>query len=274
MKRIILCADDFARSEPISEGITALVEMGRLSAVSCMTEGLYWQHRNNRLPQLRDRIDIGLHFNLTQGFVGPGEPPMRVLRDALMGKLSRQRIETSLHDQLDRFESVMGDAPDFVDSHEHVHLFPTIRIAMLQTLARRYRHRLPWLRQVNVASNRGARRQRKLMVEILGWGFAGAARRYGFELNRSCSGMYAPHRNSDFGALMRRWLDRAADGELIICHPTKPDGDDDVATAHSQEYAWLASDAFGDALTEMDIKLARFHEITPRRGPLQANRSS
>jgi predicted glycoside hydrolase/deacetylase ChbG (UPF0249 family) len=43
MKRIVLCADDFGQSAAISQGILQLVQAGRLSAVSCMTEADSWR---------------------------------------------------------------------------------------------------------------------------------------------------------------------------------------------------------------------------------------
>jgi len=280
MKKIILCADDFALSAPISEGIVELVEMGRLSAVSCMTEGKYWLDKNNRLPQLRDRIDIGLHFNLTQSFGTPKESLQTVIRESLLGPLSRTRIENSLHDQLDLFESVMGEAPDFIDGHQHIHLFPRVRTVLLQTLARRYRHRRPWLRQVNPSLRAGTGRRKSLIIDVLGWGFAREAKRYGFDLNPSFSGIYTLHNQTDFGQHMRQWLRHASDGELIMCHPGKlehnhaHDPAERDAITRTRELTWLASDEFGALLHELDIALVRFKDIAVKPDDAQTNRSS
>ena len=271
MKKIILCADDFALSAPISEGIVELVEMGRLSAVSCMTEGKYWRDKTNRLPQQRDRVDIGLHFNLTQGFGTPKVSLQTLIRESLLGSLSRHHIETSLHNQLDLFEAVMGEAPDFIDGHQHIHLFPRVRTVLLQTLARRYRHRRPWLRQVNPSLRAGTGRRKSLIIDLLGWGFAREAARYGFNLNPSFSGIYTLHNQTDFGSHMRQWLRHASDGELIMCHPGKLTANNDntlypsdtIATTRTSELAWLASDEFGALLRELEIKLVRFKDIAP-----------
>ena len=269
MKKIILCADDYALSASVSEGIVELVEMGRLSAVGCMTEGRFWQNRRNRLPQLRDRVDIGLHFNLTQGFDAPRESLQTILRGALLGTLSAQRIEASLHDQLDRFESVMGDAPDFIDGHQHVHMFPRIRIVVLQALARRYRHRRPWLRQVNPSLRPGTDRNKRLLLDVLGWGFAYRARKLGFALNANFAGIYSLQPDADFGALMRAWLSDAKDGELIMCHPghtpERPDAAlcpaDEIAATRPRELEWLAGTEFGILMREQQIQLARFRDL-------------
>jgi predicted glycoside hydrolase/deacetylase ChbG (UPF0249 family) len=267
MKNIILCADDFALSAPISEGIVELVEMGRLSAVSCMTEGAYWQDRRNRLPLLRDRVDIGLHFNLTQAFDQPHPSLNTLLREALLGTLPLKSIEASLHDQLDRYEAVMGEAPDFIDSHQHVHQLPRLRTVLLRALARRYRHRRPWLLRIQPALQDGVGQRRKMLLNLLDWGFARRARRYGFHLAARCRGVDSPLESADFSQTIERWLREAIDGEFIICHPGKyePRSSDVPLAIETQtdvranELAWLASDAFGALLQQLDIRLVRFN---------------
>lgn len=262
MKNIILCADDFALSAPVSEGILELAELGRLSAVSCMTEGAYWQDRRNRLPLLRDRLDIGLHFNLTQAFDAPHDSLGTVLRDALTGTLPRRNIETCLHDQLDRYEAVMGEAPDFIDSHQHVHQLPRVRTVVLRALARRYRHRLPWLLRVNPTLRDAGWLRRKMMMDLLGWGFARTARRYGFRLAARCRGVDSPTHDTDFSQTIERWLSEAVDGEFIICHPGRCASRDDRHTdIRERELAWLASDAFGALLERLAIRLVRLNEL-------------
>lgn len=261
MKNIILCADDFALSAPVSEGIIELAEMGRLSAVSCMTEGAYWSDRENRLPLLRDRLDIGLHFNLTQTFDVPHDSLGTVLRDVLTGTLPHRDIETSLHDQLDRYEAVMGEAPDFIDSHQHVHQLPRVRTAVLRVLARRYRYRLPWLLRVCPTLRDAGWMRRKMMMDLLGWGFTRTAQRYGFKLAVRCRSVDSPTHDTDFSQTIERWLNEAVDGEFIICHPGKyAPRDDHQADARERELAWLASDAFGALLKRLAIRLVRLNE--------------
>ena len=65
--RFILCADDFAMSRGISDGILALAEAGRLSATSAMVNQPRWAEDAPRAVALRDRFALGLHLNLTFG---------------------------------------------------------------------------------------------------------------------------------------------------------------------------------------------------------------
>ena len=271
MRDIILCADDYALNAAVDSGIVQLVQMGRLSAVGCMTESPRWPTANNALPALRDRIDIGLHFNLTQVFPGadrglPKQPLPVVLRSALLRSLSPHAIADSLHAQLDRFESVMGDAPDFVDGHQHVQIFPHIRGVLLQTLAKRYRLRRPWLRQVNPVLSPGADWNKRALLGLLNTRFASAAERQGFACNRGFAGIYSLQPQADFAQLMQMWLQHARSGDLLMCHPGAEPGPDEIRTdeiapTRPRELAWLASDACARVLDEQQIRLVRFREF-------------
>lgn len=275
MKTLILCADDYALNAAVDAGILQLVEMGRLSAVGCMTESPRWRDAGNPLPALRDRVDIGLHFNLTQPFAAgqnsdlKKQPLPLILRGALLGTLPLKAIADSLHAQLDRFESVMGDAPDFVDGHQHVHIFPRIRTVVLETLARRYRLRRPWLRQVNPSITRGPDWNKRALLALLNWRFQQSAQQLGFTCNRSFAGIYSLLPTADFPTMMRDWLTQAGNGELLMCHPGQVSVDsetkrtpivDDIAQTRPRELAWLASPEFGELLAREEIILARFRD--------------
>ena len=68
---IALCADDYAQNQAIDDGILSLLAEQRLSAVSCFSTAPRW--RQQSAPALREvaaagAADVGLHFNLTEGF--------------------------------------------------------------------------------------------------------------------------------------------------------------------------------------------------------------
>jgi predicted glycoside hydrolase/deacetylase ChbG (UPF0249 family) len=66
MKKIVLCADDYNQNAAISGGIIDLVAKGRLSAVSCFSTLPQWEQNAKRLLPYQHKVDIGLHFNLTE----------------------------------------------------------------------------------------------------------------------------------------------------------------------------------------------------------------
>lgn len=66
----ILCADDFGMTGGISDGILSLCRQGRLNAVSAMTEAPLLPQYAPQLLAMADKVQIGLHFNLTMPFDG------------------------------------------------------------------------------------------------------------------------------------------------------------------------------------------------------------
>ena len=68
MKHIILCADDYGQNFAISQAIVDLFEKKRLSATSCMVTSPDWPRYSSLLIPFRDHVDVGLHFNLSEGF--------------------------------------------------------------------------------------------------------------------------------------------------------------------------------------------------------------
>lgn len=266
MKRIILCADDYAQSAAISAGILQLVEQRRLSAVSCFSEAEFWTHSNNRLLGYRDRIDIGLHFNLTQPFANTtitARSLNHVMGIALSGRVDRSQIAIALHAQLDRFENVAKQMPDFVDGHQHVHMLPGIRDVVVGELAQRYGQMKPYLRVVNPHLSSPGGFIKVLVLKLLGSGFQTFAQRQGLKTNNGFAGIYSLQPQADFTALMDRWLESTTHGDLIMCHPgaSTIDNSDPIATARPRELAFLQSDKFTDMLARHSILLSRFQDI-------------
>lgn len=270
MKRIILCADDFGQSPAISRGILQLVRAARLSAVSCMTEADAWRDHGAALAQHAGTIDIGLHFNLTHPLPAQqlaARPLGAVLSAALSGRIDAAAVTAALHAQLDRFEETVGAPPHFVDGHQHVHVFPGIRHALLDALAARYPRRGPYLRNVNPHLGAGGNPLRDGagafktgLLKLLNIGFARAALRRGLPCTRGFGGIYSLRPSEDYGALMRRWLAAANDADLLMCHPglAASDAADPIAAARSRELQYLSSAEFAEHLHAAGVALARF----------------
>lgn len=266
MKRIILCADDYAQSTAISAGILQLVDQQRLSAVSCFSEGEFWTRTENSLFNYRNRIDIGLHFNLTQPFTAAtvtAQPLNTVMRRALSGRIDRTLLAAALHAQLDRFEAVAGQMPDFVDGHQHVHMLSGIREVIVTELAQRYRQKKPYLRAVNPRLPGHGGLFKLLVLKLLGSGFSDLAQRHGLHTNRGFAGIYSLQPQTDFAALMREWLGAARNGDLLMCHPgaAASDNSDPIADTRPGELALLQSAEFGALLAHNAICLSRFRDI-------------
>jgi predicted glycoside hydrolase/deacetylase ChbG (UPF0249 family) len=267
--QIVLCADDYAQNQAIDDGILHLLAQRRLSAVSCFSNSPRWLQQS--APALReltatagvgDAVDVGLHFNLTEGFAGTGadaDPaPYRLRRLILRSlfkrpdvKLLRQR----LHSQLDAFEAGYGKPPTFIDGHQHVHQLPGVRQVLLQVLESRYPDLPVWVRNTVPAS--AAWRGKPVILKLLGGAMtATALRGLGISSNHGFAGVYGFDR-PDYAACFAEWLQAARPGMLIMCHPAAAVGDnDEIAAQRLVEYRFFQSPEFLPMLQGAGVALA------------------
>ncbi|MBO1907254.1 ChbG/HpnK family deacetylase [Microvirga sp. 3-52] len=272
-RSVILCADDFGLAAGVSRGIVELAEMGRLSATGAMSNMPGWRRAAPALIPLRDRIAVGLHLNFTVGSpLGPmpGLAPsgtFPALKDLLPKALKRQLPDTEIAEeigrQIDAFEETFGDTPAFVDGHQHVHVLPAIRPALIQALqARGYAGRV-WLRdpsdKATAILRRPVGRNKALIVKSLARGFARSAHAAGFRTNKGFSG-FAP---LDLSVLAARIFEEAFSKlgarPLVMCHPGYVDDElralDPALDSRVAELNYLKSEAFRALLEERGLRL-------------------
>ncbi len=252
---LVICADDFGLSDGINRAILELIGQGRLSATSCMTNMPAWTtDAAARLLELEARAALGLHFNLTEG---DGAVPLgKLMQQSLSGRIERSVIGAELERQLDSFEQQLGRTPDFVDGHQHVQMFPGIRQAVLETLARRYGNQCPWVRVSTPALRGHDARFKALVLRIMGLGFDRLRHRHGIAGNRDFAGMYSLQPQAGFGRMMQHWLETLPDGALIMCHPGYTSGQTSLGQAREAERAWLSGDAFAMLLQRCQRRLS------------------
>jgi len=254
-RTLVLCADDFGLSAGINSAILELIDRGRLSATSCMTTMPAWTEESARsLLARQERAALGLHFNLTEG--EPAIPLGRLMLQSLSGQLDLTRIQQVLEQQLERFEQLTGRAPDFIDGHQHVQMFPGIRQRVLRTIRQRYPRQRPWIRVSTPALSGHDARFKALIVRLMGVGFERRRRQYEIAGSGHFAGLYSLTPDAGFERMLQHWLDQLPEGALIMCHPGKTDGSSPLARARQQEYDWLASDAFIAALTKSKRSLS------------------
>lgn len=278
---VVLCADDFGLTEGVSRGILELADMGRLSATSAMTNCPAWASTAPLLKALAGRIGVGLHLNLTTGaplgpmpsFAPGGAFPANgaVVARALTLRLPQEEIAAEIARQLDAFEAALGRAPDFVDGHQHVHVLPGVRGALLRLLQERGLKGI-WLRdprdRLGAILKRRISREKALVVAGFAAGFGRAARRAGFDTNDGFSG-YSPFDQADedeMHALFAGAFSALGPRHLVMCHPGYPDealrGLDQVIESRGRERSYLASERFAELLRSRGVRLVS------RPGPL------
>lgn len=267
IKQITLCADDYALHTAVSKGIVHLAEKGRLTAVNCLTTSPDWSHHAEWLQPHRNQLDVGLHFNLTDG------KPLSAARSLVTSggtfqSLSAWMIKTHLHlvkqadienellRQLERFTQYWQRLPDFIDGHQYVHHLPVVRKALLNVYEKQLRQHHPYIR---IALQRGGGKPRVIAA-------TGA-----FALSRQCQARNIPH-NTTFSGIypfqnatryrhyFKQFLTHISDGGLMVCHPGFASDHKKVpwAAARVLELNYLGGDLFSADCEQHQVRLARF----------------
>ena len=263
LKRVVLCADDYALNAPTSQGIVVLAMLGRLSATSVMSLSPRWREDVAALREVRDRLDVGVHLDWTSSFAidaGHGSGLGLLMARAALHVYNQQALQDEMQRQLDAFEALWQAVPAHVDGHQHIHQFPVFRDALAEVLMQRYgTHAVrPWVRVSQVAqpglkarviSRMGAKPLQQ-WAQQQAWPTVGPLLgAYGFD---GSVDSYAHH--------MQGWLaavptDHAA---LIMCHPAvSAQADDDIGPARKREFAYLASHDFVQHLADAGVCLVR-----------------
>lgn len=249
MKTITLCADDFGLSSSINHGILSLVSLKRLSAVSCMVNGPEFKTQAPQLIALKHQVQTGLHFNLTEGCLisDPNSQPFSLLNLLLkshIGWINSSIIKKELHAQLDTYVQVMGDLPDFIDGHQHVHQFPKIRPIFLEVYQQRLRHKKTYIRSTFPMISLSQYQFKSLILKHSGGSsLKQDLQHLSIPHNSYFSGVYDFSEKSDYRALFKQWLALAPSNTLIMCHPGEG-GCDAIAKARAVELKYFKSDDF------------------------------
>jgi predicted glycoside hydrolase/deacetylase ChbG (UPF0249 family) len=274
LRRIWLCADDYGISNSVNTAIRDLVLQGRINATSVMvvtptfkrSEALSLAILNAGTP----RVAIGLHLTLTAPFkpLSTGYSPLRkdaflplqaTLRNAILRMLRPEKIAVEVAAQIKAFEAAFGRLPDFIDGHQHVHLFPQIRDAVLNVV----RDRAPnaWIRQCGRLPSAVRPGDRKAwLLDHLSRTFRKRAKKFGIKTNPAFAGTYDFDSNPDFTALFPAFLENLPDGSVVMCHPGHVDEElqrlDPLTTLREAEFRYFAADGFPGILTSKGVTLA------------------
>lgn len=257
---VLLCADDFAMTNGVSQAIIELAEAGRLSAVSAFTTSSHWPSHATWLARVRGKVAVGLHFNLTFGRpLGPmpgvangGAFPAlgSLVAQSVLRRLDEAEIADEFDSQCTAFEAEMGFPPDHIDGHQHVHALPVVRSATLSVVLRRYGRSAvkPLLRSPADSPfrilARGRHAAKAAALSFLSAGFGSAARRAGFPCNDGFSGVTAfsaTDVETDFASACKARGPR----HMVMCHPGFLDAEllrlDAIAARRAAEFKMLSS---------------------------------
>ncbi len=274
LRRIWLCADDYGISPGVNRGIRDLIERGRLNATSVMMVGPAIARSDVQALQsaadASPRCAIGLHVTLSAPFrpltmhFRPLDGDMfmpfpKLLRAGLMRRLDREFVRNEVKAQLAAFMDAFGRAPDFVDGHQHVQLYPQVRDGFVDAVVEAAPN--AWVRQGgrDLPFRQRMASPKALVLDGLSAQFRRRAGNAGLSFNPAFAGAYDFTRAADFGALMRQFLEGLPDRGLVMCHPGFVDeiltGLDPMTDVREREHAYLAGDAFPRLLTDSNVTL-------------------
>jgi chitin disaccharide deacetylase len=273
-RRIWLCADDYGLAPGVNAAIRELIVNGRLNATSVMTVAPHCGPAEvaalDTLNSGRTRAALGLHVTLTAPFTplsagfeplhgGAFLPVNAMLKRASARRLRVEPLTIEIATQLRAFINRFGRLPDFIDGHQHVHLFPQVRTAFLKVVSEAAP--TAWVRQCGRARLHRQRHDAKsLVLDMLSLAFRRQARRRGIATNPAFAGAYAFTSKADYAKLFPRFLKGLPDGGLIMCHPGFVDAElerlDPLTTLREREFAYFNSDEFSDVLAARGAALA------------------
>jgi chitin disaccharide deacetylase len=274
-RRIWLCADDYGISPGVNAAIRELISRERINATSVMVGAPHFSSDEaaalDTLNSGEKRAALGLHVTLTGPFkpISEGFAPMRdgrflplndMLRAAVSRRLKPELLVIEIAAQLQAFIDALGRPPDFLDGHQHVHLFPQVRDAFLRVVAAGAPG--AWVRQCGRARPlRHLHDPKALTLDILSVAFRRKARQLGIAFNPAFAGTYSFNAKANFTRLFSRFLSGLPDAGLVMCHPGFADAElkalDSLTTLREHEFAFFSSEAFLKALAEQGVALAR-----------------
>jgi len=265
-----LCADDYGIAPGVDAAIRDLIARGRLNATSVMVVAPSFTPDEASALTHAGKAAVGLHLTLTAPFK-PLTADFRplaqttfhsvqaMLRLALLRRLDQAALAREVEAQLAAFARSFGRPPDFIDGHQHVHLFPQVRDAVLDA-ARRLAPGA-WVRQCgSVASLRERVKDPKgLLIDALSRAVRRRAGKLGIATNPAFAGTYTYRPDADFARLFPGFLTAFPADGLIMCHPGQVDDElkrlDPLTTLREREYAYFSSDAFPAALKAYGLTL-------------------
>jgi predicted glycoside hydrolase/deacetylase ChbG (UPF0249 family) len=176
--------------------------------------------------------------------------------------LDRDRLTAEIATQLKVFVAHFGQAPDFVDGHQHSHLFPQVREAFLDVV----KEAAPqaWVRQCGSVPTlpRPMSDYKTRILDALSGKFRALAAERHLVTNPAFAGAYdfAAAGEADFARRFPGFLRELPPQSVVMCHPGFVDAElerlDPLTTQREREYAYLAGQEFPAVLRAHGVTLA------------------
>jgi len=273
LRRIFICADDYGMSPAVSAAIRDLIARRRINATSVMVLAPSFSPGEAAALEAAAAQGgaIGLHVTLTAPFrpMSAGFAPTRdgaflplaaMAGRALAHWQKPEDLEIEMSRQFAAFQTAFRRAPDFVDGHQHIHVFPQIRSALLRVI----KDAAPaaWLRQCGraAAARKSIADPKGFVLDALSARLRRLAARHGVRTNPAFAGTYSFAADADFKKLFPTFLDGLPDGGVVMCHPGTVDAElrrlDPLTDLREREYEYFLGEDFSRLLADRGFTLA------------------
>lgn len=141
----MICADDYGLKQDVNTAICDLIDRKKVQAVSVLIEGLILQVPNERFKLLkrREKILTGLHLDLFQN---------RPLYFFFELTFRPQKIQKRIRNQIALFKNILGFYPQYIDGHQHCHIYPFVGDWLLKLVSDR-KEKLKFIRSVCIPNS-------------------------------------------------------------------------------------------------------------------------
>jgi chitin disaccharide deacetylase len=241
-KKIIICADDFGISSGVSKGILQLAENNKISATSVMVCFDDWRQEAKPLFNLKNQIDIGLHFTLTGSapLSNPQEIPSLVntrgefeslgqfIKKCFLRNINSEDVKREFHKQFDSFVEFFGFTPHYVDGHHNVHQYPVVNKVLIEVFKEKFDEQNFYIRNTSVPLNNAFRQGGNFLkifpISLWGTPYKNLLEINAISTNSSFMGIYDWRRPELFGKNFKRFLLASSKKNgIIMTHPGIPD---------------------------------------------------
>ncbi|KTC85414.1 MULTISPECIES: ChbG/HpnK family deacetylase [Legionella] len=269
IRELILCADDYAQNETISEGILLLAQKKRINAISCLVNLPDWKNTHHELKQVNKDTYLGLHLNLSLGqalstkwrkkYSPHFNSHSLTIKQSYLGFLNKECVEAEICAQLDAFSNSTGRLPDFIDGHQHIHQLPIIRDALISIYKQKKltafcRNTSSHWRDFLLCANF----PKAQAISLLGgFSFKKLLRQQLISANSSFAGIYNFARAKNYRYYFKKFLYQSDNGGLIMCHPGLHSNDhrDALHPYRHYELNYLMSSEFLSDLDDAQCRL-------------------
>ena len=144
----LIVADDFGLCEKHDKVIIGLIKHKKINAVSVMVHHDLKSSKRIDSLKVENNLAIGLHLNFT--IILPKNnitnTSSKLLLNNLILKNNNKIITQNIQFQIKLFEEIFDKFPDFIDGHEHIHIFPNIFKVLTKILTSRSLPSKFWVR--------------------------------------------------------------------------------------------------------------------------------